>query len=103
MKFFLRIGKGEQKRRLQERLTDPSKQWKFSRADAQERRFWSKHMKAYKDALQKTSTDYSPWYVVPANKKWFRDLLVSSVIVERLEKLGMEYPSASVDLKSIAI
>src|SRR5271169_4801770 len=101
LKFFLHISKDEQKRRLQERVTDPSKQWKFSLSDVHERRFWSKYMKAYEDALQKTSKDSSPWYVIPANLKWFRDLLVSTVIVERLEKLGMEYPKPSVDLNSL--
>jgi PPK2 family polyphosphate:nucleotide phosphotransferase len=103
MKFFLHIGKDEQKRRLEERVTDPSKQWKFSISDIQERRLWSKYMKAYEDALRNTSTESSPWYVIPANKKWFRDLLVSSIIVERFEQLGMEYPKASVDLKSVSI
>jgi PPK2 family polyphosphate:nucleotide phosphotransferase len=103
LKFFLHISKDEQKRRLEERASDPSKQWKFSLSDIQERRFWSKYMKAYEDALQKTSTDSSPWYVIPADKKWFRDLLVSSIIVERLDELGMEYPKASVDLKSVEI
>jgi PPK2 family polyphosphate:nucleotide phosphotransferase len=103
MKFFLHISKDEQRRRLEERLNDPSKQWKFSPLDAKERVFWSKYMKAYEDALEKTSRDYAPWYVIPANKKWFRDLLVSSIIVEGLEKLGMEYPGPSVDLKSVPI
>jgi len=103
LKFFLHIDKDEQKRRLDERMTDPSKQWKFSLSDVHERKFWSEYMKAYEDALQNTSTESSPWYVVPANKKWFRDLLVSSIIVERLEELRMEYPKASVDLKSVAV
>jgi len=103
LKFFLHISRDEQKRRLEERATDPSKQWKFSLSDVQERRSWSKYMKAYEDALWNTSTDSSRWYVIPANKKWFRDLLVSRIIVERLDGLGMEYPKASVDLKSVAI
>jgi PPK2 family polyphosphate:nucleotide phosphotransferase len=103
IKFFLHIGKDEQKRRIEERLTDPSKQWKFSLLDVQERKLWSQYMKAYEDALRNTSTDSSPWYIVPSNKKWFRDLLVSSVIVERLEKLDMKYPEPSVDLKSFDI
>jgi PPK2 family polyphosphate:nucleotide phosphotransferase len=103
LKFFLHIDKEEQKRRLEERLNDPSKQWKFSLPDLQERKFWAKYMKAYEDALQNTSKDSAPWYVVPANKKWFRDLIVASVIVERLEELGLEYPEVSVDPKSVAI
>jgi PPK2 family polyphosphate:nucleotide phosphotransferase len=100
LKFFLHISKDEQKKRMQERLTDPTKQWKFSPADFQERKFWSKYMKAYQDAIELTSTEDAPWYVVPSNAKWFRDLLVSTVIVERLEKLGMNYPKPSADLKS---
>jgi PPK2 family polyphosphate:nucleotide phosphotransferase len=103
MKFFLHIDKAEQKRRLEEHLNDPSKLWKFSPSDLQERKFWSKYMRAYEDALRNTSKDFSPWYVVPSNKKWFRDLLVSSVIVETLEKLGMVYPRPSVDLGSVTI
>lgn len=103
MKFFLHIDKSEQRRRLEERLKDPSKQWKFSLSDIKERRFWSKYMKAYQDALQATSKEHAPWYVVPSNKKWFRDIVVSSVIVERLEELGMKYPKASTDLSSVKI
>jgi len=103
LKFFLHIDKEEQKRRLEERLKDPSKRWKFDVSDLQERKLWPEYMKAYEDALQKTSKDSSPWYIVPANKKWFRDLVVASVIVERLEELGMEYPKASVDPKSVLI
>jgi len=103
LKFFLHIDKEEQKRRLEERLSDPSKRWKFSVSDLQERKLWSKYMKAYEDMLQNTSKDSSPWYVIPANKKWFRDLLVASIIVERLEELGMEYPEPSVDPKSVVI
>ncbi len=103
MKFFLHIDKHEQKRRLEERLKDPSKQWKFNLSDLQERQLWLRYMRAYEEALQNTSRDYSPWYVVPSNKKWFRDLLVSSVVVEKLEELGMEYPKSSADLKSLKI
>jgi PPK2 family polyphosphate:nucleotide phosphotransferase len=103
LKFFLHIDKDEQKRRLEERLNDPSKRWKFSDSDLQERRFWSKYMKAYEDAIEKTSKDFAPWYVIPANNKWFRDLLVSSIIVERLEALRMEYPKPGADLESLTI
>jgi PPK2 family polyphosphate:nucleotide phosphotransferase len=100
IKLFLHIDKEEQKRRLEERLNDPSKQWKFSASDVRERKFWPEYMKAYEDALGRTSTESSPWYIVPANKKWFRDVLVSTVIVERLEALGMEYPKPQTDLES---
>jgi PPK2 family polyphosphate:nucleotide phosphotransferase len=103
MKFFLHIDEAEQKRRLQERLKDPDKHWKFNLSDLQERELWPRYMEAYEDALQNTSTDSAPWYVIPSNKKWFRDVLVSSIIVEELEKLGMEYPKLSVDPKSISL
>jgi PPK2 family polyphosphate:nucleotide phosphotransferase len=103
LKFFLHIDKAEQKRRLQERLSDPSKQWKLSLADLQERKLWSEYMKAYEEALEKTSRDSAPWYVIPANKNWLRDVLVSRIIVEKLEELGMRYPKPSVDLKSVEI
>jgi PPK2 family polyphosphate:nucleotide phosphotransferase len=103
LKFFLNIDSGEQKRRLQERLSDPDKQWKLSRDDFEERRLWPKYMKAYQQALEATTTDFAPWYIVPSNKKWFRDLLVSAVIVDALEGLHMEYPPMTVDLKSVKL
>jgi len=103
LKFYLQIDSGEQRRRLQERLSDPDKQWKLSRDDFEERRLWPKYMKAYQQALEETSTDLAPWYVVPSNKKWFRDLLVSAVIVDALEGLHMEYPPVPVDLKSLKL
>ena len=103
LKFFLNIDRDEQKRRLEERLSDPSKQWKFSESDAPERKFWAEYMTAYMEAIENTSTDSCPWYIIPANQKWFRDYLVSSVIVDALEDLGMEYPKPSFDLKSVVI
>ena len=103
LKFFLHISKEEQKRRIEERITDPTKQWKLSLTDLAERPLWSKYVKAYEDALQNTSTEACPWYVIPSDKKWFRDLVVSTIIVERLEALEMEYPKPAVDLKTIKI
>lgn len=103
LKFFLHIDAEEQKRRLQERLDDPDKQWKFSTDDLAERKLWPQYMKAYEQALENTSTEWAPWCVVPANKKWFRDLLVSTVVVEALESLRMEYPPLSVDPKTFVI
>ena len=103
IKLYLHITKDEQKRRLEERLQDPTKGWKFSPTDLQERQFWPDYIKAYEDALRLTTTDWAPWYVVPANKKWFRDLLVSTIVVERLEKLGMAYPKPQVDLSTLKI
>jgi PPK2 family polyphosphate:nucleotide phosphotransferase len=92
LKFFLHISRSEQKRRLKERLDDPTKHWKFREGDLQERRRWSAYMHAYEEALAKTSTPWAPWYVVPSNRKWFRDLYVSERIVSALAKLRMRYP-----------
>ncbi len=92
VKFYLHIDKDVQKKRLRERLEDPSKEWKFSINDLPERRFWKEYMKAYEDALNKTSTEWAPWYLIPANNKWFRDLMVSRVIVKVLEKMDLRYP-----------
>ena len=103
LKFFLHVGRGEQKRRLQERLDDPTKHWKFRETDVQERQRWNAYMKAYEEALTKTSTTWAPWYVVPSNKKWFRDLFVSERIVEALEGLRMRYPPLPPGLRGSTI
>ena len=92
LKFFLHIDKKEQAKRFQDRLDDPTKHWKFSYLDYNERALWKEYMRAYEDALEKTSTDYAPWYVVPSNHPWFRDLVVSEAVVEALDALGMRYP-----------
>jgi PPK2 family polyphosphate:nucleotide phosphotransferase len=92
LKFYLHITKGEQKERLEERLDDPKKEWKFSTHDIPERKLWKKYMSAYEDAIAKTSTPWAQWYVVPADHKWFRDLIIGSAIVEELEDLDMKYP-----------
>ena len=84
LKFFLHIDQDEQKKRLQARLDDPAKHWKFRLGDLAERKLWPEYMQAYEDVLGKTSTEYAPWYIVPANRKWFRDLAVSSVLVDSL-------------------
>jgi PPK2 family polyphosphate:nucleotide phosphotransferase len=103
LKFFLHIDADEQKERLQARLDDPTKRWKFRRGDVEDRRLWKEYMKAYEDALSKTSTKQAPWYIVPANKKWYRNLVVASVIVETLESLDMRYPEPEEDLQGISI
>jgi PPK2 family polyphosphate:nucleotide phosphotransferase len=103
LKFYLHIDAAEQKRRIQERLDDPDKQWKFSTDDLAQRKFWEDYMKAYERVLEETSTKWAPWYVVPANRKWFRDLLVSSVIVKALERLDPKYPHLDRDPKSITV
>ncbi len=99
LKFFLHISNDEQRERFEDRLKDPTKEWKLSPNDLAERDFWNEYMKAYEEMIKKTSTKWGPWYVVPSNHKWFRDLLVVSAIVERLEKLHMEYPKLSKDTK----
>lgn len=92
LKFFLNISKAEQQKRLQERIDDPKKHWKFQHGDLGERKLWDDYMKAYADMLEQTSTKCAPWYVVPANAKWYRNLLVADVINDALESLKMEYP-----------
>jgi len=103
LKFYLHIDAEEQKKRLQERLDDPAKRWKINVGDLSERKRWSEYMKAYEEVLQKTSTDWAPWYLVPANHGWFRDLVVCHVIVTALKGLKMRYPSLGFDPKSIVI
>lgn len=93
LKFYLHISKDEQKKRLRDRFRDPTKRWKISIGDLHEREFWSDYMKAYEGALEETSTDYAPWYIIPANNNWFRDIIVSTIIVKTLQKLHMKYPA----------
>jgi PPK2 family polyphosphate:nucleotide phosphotransferase len=93
IKFFLNITKEEQKERLLERIDIKEKRWKFNPGDLEERKLWEDYMEAYKDALSKTSTDYAPWYVIPANRNWYRNLCVAKIIVKHLKELKMEYPS----------
>ena len=92
LKFFLHVDREEQKARLQERLEDPRKRWKFRHADVEERKLWHDYMSAYEDALSATSTAWAPWHIVPANHNWYRNLHVISTIVDALESLDMRYP-----------
>jgi len=92
LKFFLHVSKDEQKQRFLDRIEDPAKNWKFSAGDIRERALWDKYMDAYEDALNETSMDYAPWYVIPADKKWYTRLAVSQIIAEKLESLNMEFP-----------
>jgi PPK2 family polyphosphate:nucleotide phosphotransferase len=103
LKFFLYVSKNEQKKRLQERLDDPEKRWKFRKGDLEDRALWKEYMKAYEDAIRETSTDYAPWYVIPADHNWFRNWLVSKVIVETLEGLKMEFPQPEEGLEGAKI
>lgn len=102
-KFFLHISKEEQRLRLQSRLDDPTKHWKFNVGDLKERDLWEEYMKAYEAVLERTSTEYAPWYVVPANRKWYRDLVVASILIKGLQKLEMRYPEPKEDLSQVVI
>lgn len=95
VKFFLHISKGEQKRRLQARLDDPEKNWKFNEADLEERKLWGDYIEAYEDALNRCSTEWAPWYVVPANVKWARDAMVARVLVETMDSMSLRHPKVS--------
>lgn len=103
LKFFLHIDKDEQKARLQARLDEPDKRWKFRVGDLAERKRWDEYMQAYEDVLSKTSTASAPWYIVPSNRKWYRDLVISSVLVKTLESLHMKYPEPEEKLDHIVI
>jgi PPK2 family polyphosphate:nucleotide phosphotransferase len=94
-KFFLNVSKEEQKKRFLARLDEPEKNWKFSVADAKERQHWDRYMEAYEDAIAATSTDEAPWYVIPADHKWFMRMAVAEVIVQTLESLDLEFPVLS--------
>lgn len=94
LKFFLHISRKEQKERLLERLADPSKHWKFNPGDLEERAIWDQYEAAYEDVLERTSTEWAPWYIIPADKKWFRNLVIGKILLETLEKLDIQVPPA---------
>jgi PPK2 family polyphosphate:nucleotide phosphotransferase len=97
LKFFLHISKDEQCERLQERIDDPTKRWKFQHGDLEERKLWSDYQRAYEEALSRCSTDWAPWYIVPANHKWYRNYVVGKVVVDELKKLKMKFPQPELD------
>jgi PPK2 family polyphosphate:nucleotide phosphotransferase len=101
LKFFLHISKDEQKKRFEQRIEDPDRQWKISEADFAERKYWNDYTKAYEDALTRCSTKHAPWYVIPANKKWFRNLAVSHIIAETMEEMNMKFPPPALDKKTL--
>ena len=103
LKFYLHISKEEQKKRLEERLRDPTRQWKLSLDDLKERRYWSQYRKAYETALSKCSTEWAPWHLVPADHKWYRNLVVAEAIVKTLEDLKLQYPPPKLDLSQIVL
>lgn len=102
-KFLLHISRDEQARRLRERLENPAKQWKFEHGDVEERKRWDAYQRAYAAALSETSTSHAPWYVVPSDRKWFRNLVVSTVLIETLESLDMSYPEPGPGLARVTI
>ena len=101
LKFFLHISKEEQLKRFRERLDDPNKYWKISESDYKERGYWDTYVNAYEGALSRCSTEHAPWFVIPANHKWFRNLAIARIVVEQLEKLNMKYPEPTVDIAQI--
>lgn len=103
LKFFLHISKDEQKERLESRINDPTKHWKITEADIRERAYWDDYMQAYEAVLQKCSTDWAPWYIIPANKKWYRNIVVTERIVETLEKLNMNFPKPNSDVSTLYV
>lgn len=103
VKFYLHIDKKEQKERLQARLDDPEKHWKFSPSDLPVREQWDEYMDAYEDALTKCNTEYAPWVIVPANRKWYRDLVVMQTLVDTLERMNLAYPPEPEGLDQIVI
>lgn len=100
IKFFLHVSKDEQKKRFLARIDEPEKNWKFSTSDVKERQLWDKYMEAFEEAISNTSTEYAPWYVVPADRKWFMRAAVGDIIVGTLEKLGLEYPTITNEEKN---
>jgi PPK2 family polyphosphate:nucleotide phosphotransferase len=103
LKFFLHIDRVEQKKRLQARLDEPHKRWKFNEGDLKERDLWADYTKAYEAMLSKTSTADAPWYIVPANSKWYRDFVIATVLVETLRGLKMRYPAPAAGLADVVI
>lgn len=102
LKFFLHISPEEQRRRFQARIDDPTKHWKLAPGDFQERKFWDDYQLAYEEALQRCSTARAPWFVIPSDKKWFRDLAVSEIVRRALEKADMQFPPPSLDVAALA-
>jgi PPK2 family polyphosphate:nucleotide phosphotransferase len=101
LKFFMHISKDEQRKRLQERIDDPTKRWKFQHGDLEERKLWSAYQRAYEEALSQCSTSWAPWHIVPANQKWYRNYLVGTIVIDALKGLKMKYPQP--DLSSVVV
>jgi PPK2 family polyphosphate:nucleotide phosphotransferase len=97
LKFFLHISKDEQKKRIEQRIKDPTKRWKLAPSDFEERKYWNDYQQAYEDALNRCSTKWAPWFIIPADKKWYRNLAVSQIMVETLESMRMKFPKPTFD------
>jgi len=101
VKFYLHIDKDEQLARFKQRFDDPSRHWKISESDYSERKYWDDYQKAFEDAISNCSTKYAPWYIIPSNRKWFRNLAVSQILVETLESFNMKFPAPTVNIEEI--
>lgn len=101
LKFYLHIDRREQLERFAKRIDNPKKNWKISEADYSERPYWDGYSRAFEDALSKCSTEYAPWYVIPANRKWFRNLVIAEIVADAMERLRMRFPEPSVDMAEI--
>lgn len=103
VKLFLNISKDEQKERLQARLDEPDKNWKFDTGDLADRELWDDYREAFRVAIEETSTGHAPWYVVPANRKWYRNLVVSNILIQTLEDMDPQFPEAAADLADVEL
>ena len=103
VKFYLNISKDYQKEQFEERLAEPAKNWKFNPDDLKERELWSNYMKAFEDVFSRCSTDHAPWYIIPAERKWFRNLLIAKVVLDTLKSMKCEYPKAEYDPAEVTI
>jgi PPK2 family polyphosphate:nucleotide phosphotransferase len=101
LKFYLHISPEEQLRRFKQRLDDPMRQWKIRESDYSEREYWQKYIKAYQDAISLTSTKYAPWFIIPSNHKWFRNLVISEIVADAMEDMGLKLPPAPSNLDEI--
>jgi PPK2 family polyphosphate:nucleotide phosphotransferase len=101
LKFYLHISPEEQLRRFKDRLDDPARNWKISESDYTEREFWPSYREAYEEAMERTSTEHAPWYIIPADHKWFRNLAISQIIADTMDEMDLKMPPARVDLAGI--
>ena len=101
LKFYLHISPEEQLERFKQRLDDPMRHWKISEADYSERKLWPDYIEAYEEAMERTSTKHAPWYVIPSNHKWFRNLAISEILADTMDDMGLKLPPAQVDIVEI--